>query len=163
MIIAIVGGNRASSRLLSEAESVGRELARQGCTLVCGGRGGIMEAACRGARAEGGHTIGILPGANSRDMNAYVEFPIVTGMGYARNVIIVRTAEAVIAIGGAYGTLSEVAHALNLGKPVIGLHTWRFTNDNVDDSPVVRASDAQDAVEKAMAAARERTSNVDTN
>jgi uncharacterized protein (TIGR00725 family) len=163
MIIAVVGGNRAPSRLLAEAESVGRELSRHGCTLICGGRGGIMEAACRGARAEGGHTIGIMPGTDSRDMNAYVEFPIVTGMGLARNVIIVRTAEAVIAIGGAYGTLSEVAHALNLGKPVIGLHTWRFANDNVDDSPVVRARDAQDAVEKAVAVARERASHVDAN
>ena len=163
MIIAVVGGNRASSRLLAEAESVGRELARQGCTLICGGRGGIVEAACRGARAEGGHTIGVLPGADSSDMNAYVEFPIVTGMGFARNVIIVRTAEAVIAIGGAYGTLSEVAHALNLDKPVIGLHTWRFRNDNVDDSPVVRAKDAEDAVKKAVAVARERARHVEAN
>lgn len=163
MIIAVVGGHTAPAELLAEAEAVGRGLARRGCTLICGGRGGIMEAACRGARAEGGHTIGVLPGEDRRDMNAYVEFPIVTGMGYGRNVIIVRTAEAVIAIGGAYGTLSEVAHALNLGKPVIGLHTWRFTNDNVDDSPVVRARDAEDAVEKAVAVARDRASHVDTN
>jgi uncharacterized protein (TIGR00725 family) len=154
MIIAVIGGNVASPELLAEAEAVGRELALRGCTLICGGRGGIMEAACRGAHSLGGHTIGVLPGADRADMNAYVEFPIVTGMGQARNVIIVRTAEAVIAVGGAYGTLSEIAHALNLGKPIIGLHTWRFSTENIDDGPVIRARDARDAVEQAIAAAR---------
>lgn len=154
MIIAVIGGNVASPELLAKAEAVGSELALRGCTLVCGGRGGIMEAACRGARSRGGHTIGVLPGTDRADMNPHVEFPIVTGMGVARNVIIVRTAEAVIAIGGAYGTLSEIAHALNLGKPVIGLHTWRFSTENIDDDAVIRARDAEDAVEQAIAAAR---------
>ncbi len=154
MIIAVIGGNVASTELLAEAEAVGRELALRGCTLICGGRGGIMEAACRGAHSQGGHTIGVLPGADRADMNAYVEFPIVTGMNQARNVIIARTAEAVIAVGGAYGTLSEIAHALNLGKPVIGLHTWRFSTENIDDGPVIRARDAEEAVEQAIAAAR---------
>jgi len=154
MIIAVVGGNVASPELLAEAEAVGRELALRGCTLICGGRGGVMEAACRGAHSRGGHTIGVLPGPDRADMNAYVEFPIVTGMGQARNVIIARTAEAVIAVGGAYGTLSEIAHALNLGKPVIGLHTWRFSTENIDDGSVIRARDAEDAVEQAIAAAR---------
>jgi hypothetical protein len=163
MMIAVVGGNKASREQLAEAEEVGRELARHGCTLVCGGRGGIMEAACRGARAEGGQTIGVLAERDLSEMNRHVEFPIVTGMGVGRNVIIVRTAEAVIAIDGAYGTLSEIAHALDLGKPVIGLHTWRFTNDNVDDSPVVRARDARDAVEKAVAVAQGRAGDVDAN
>jgi hypothetical protein len=89
-------------------------------------------------------------------MNAHVEFPILTGLGYARNVIVVLSGEAVIAVDGAYGTLSEIAHALAHGKPVVGLHTWSFSNDNTDDRAIIRASDPQDAVEKAIAAARAR-------
>ncbi len=121
MMISVVGGDAAPDEVLAQAEALGRELARRGCTVVCGGRGGVMEAVCRGARAEGGHTIGILPGLDRRDMNPYVEFPIVTGMGYARNVIVALSGEAVIAVDGAYGTLSEIAHALAHDKPVIGL------------------------------------------
>lgn len=156
MMISVVGGNTASSEVLAQAEAVGRELARRGCAVVCGGRGGTMEAACRGARAEGGHTIGILPGDTRGDMNPYVEFPVVTGMGYARNVAVVLSGEAVIAIDGSYGTLSEIAHALNHGKPVIGLHTWLLGHEGVEDQAIIRASDPQDAVEKAMAAALAR-------
>jgi hypothetical protein len=165
MMIAVVGGDAAPPELLAQAEALGRELARRGCTVVCGGRGGVMEAVCRGARAEGGHTIGILPGTDRRDMNPYVEFPILTGMGYARNVIVALSGEAVIAVDGSHGTLSEIAHALQHGMPVIGLHTWRFSPERVasgdshegaDDEAIIRASDPQDAVEKAIAAARQR-------
>lgn len=138
------------------AEAVGRELARRGCTVVCGGRGGVMEAVCRGARAEGGHTIGILPGRDLGDVNPYVEFPIITNMGFARNVIVVLSGQAVIAIDGSYGTLSEIAHAASMGIPVIGLNTWTFANDQTDETGIVRASDPVDAVEKALAAARPR-------
>ena len=156
MLISVVGGDAAPPEVLAQAEELGRELARRGCTVVCGGRGGVMEAVCRGARAEGGHTIGILPGVDRGDMNAHVEFPILTGMGYARNVAVVLSGEAVIAVDGSYGTLSEIAHALAHGKPVIGLRTWSFSNDNTDDRAIIRASDPQDAVEKAIAAARSR-------
>jgi hypothetical protein len=165
MMISVVGGDTAPTEVLAQAEELGHELARRGCTVVCGGRGGVMEAVCRGARAEGGHTIGILPGTDHGDMNPYVEFPVLTGMGYARNVIVVLSGEAVIAVDGSYGTLSEIAHALAHGKPVIGLHTWAFSqervasgdsNDGADDDAIIRASDPQDAVEKAIAAARAR-------
>jgi uncharacterized protein (TIGR00725 family) len=156
MMIAVVGGDKATPDVVELAEQVGRELARRGCTVVCGGRGGVMEAACRGARAEGGHTIGILPGPNRRDMNPYVEFPIITGMGYARNAVVVLSGEAVIAVDGSYGTLSEIAHAMQYGKPVVGLATWTFSADGHEEPPVMRARDAVEAVEMAIEAARAR-------
>lgn len=156
MLISVIGGNSAPPELLDIAEQVGRLLARQGCTVVCGGRWGVMEAVCRGARSEGGHTIGILPAADRSDMNPYVEFPIVTGIGFARNPIVVLTGDAVIAIGGAYGTLSEIAHALTFGVPVIGVRTWHFSTDGREDERIVRAETAEDAVRLAIEAARAR-------
>lgn len=127
MIIAVVGGGICSKEEASIAEAVGRELAGRGAMLVCGGLGGVMEAACRGAKAAGGTTIGILPGYSRHDANRYVDIPIVTGLGEARNSLVVRTGQAVIAIGGEYGTLSEIAYALKLGVPVIGVRTWRLS------------------------------------
>jgi uncharacterized protein (TIGR00725 family) len=126
MIVAVIGGGRCSEEVAQVAESVGRELARRGAALVCGGLGGVMKAACRGAKSEGGLTIGILPGFSHHDANPHVDIPIVTGMGEARNVIVVRTAQAVIAVDGEFGTLSEIAHALKLGIPVVGLNTWQL-------------------------------------
>jgi uncharacterized protein (TIGR00725 family) len=153
MFIAVIGGNDASSEALAAAEEAGREIARGGHVLVCGGLGGIMEAACRGARSEGGHTIGILPGPDCSKANAFVEFPIVTNMGFARNVIVVLTASAVIAIDGSYGTLSEIALALNHGRPVVGLGTWRISDGaGVEDGSILRAAGAAQAVELALAA-----------
>ena len=122
-IIAVIGGSQPSAEEARLAEEVGRELARQGATLVCGGLGGVMEAACRGASSVGGVTIGILPGDSPEAANPYVQIPIVTGMGYARNISVVKSAQAVIAVGGSYGTLSEIAHARQGGIPVIGLNT----------------------------------------
>lgn len=153
MMISVVGGDHAPPEALQMAEEVGRELAKRGCVLVCGGRGGVMEAACRGARAEGGHTIGILPTIDVGGMNPYVEFPIVTGLGYARNAIVVLSGSAVIAIDGSYGTLSEIAHAIQYGKPVVLLASWTFSADGHENPPVIHAADAVDAVEKAIAAA----------
>ncbi len=113
-----------------------------------------MEAACKGAREAGGHTIGVLPGASRSDANEYVEFPIVTGMGFARNAIIVLTADVLIAVDGSYGTLSEIAMALGYGKPVIGLETWKLTpGSGVEDDRIVRAEGPVQAVEQAIAAA----------
>jgi len=126
MIIAVIGAGRCSEEIAQVAESVGRELARRGATLVCGGLGGVMEAACRGAKSEGGLTIGILPGSSRRETNLYVDIPVVTGLGEARNVIVVRTSQAVIAVDGEYGALSEIAYALKLGIPVVGLNTWQL-------------------------------------
>ncbi len=152
MQIAVIGGNSALLDACSTAEEVGREIARGGHVLVCGGRGGVMEAACRGARAEGGHTIGILPGPDPSGANEFVEFPIVTNMGFARNVIVVLSASAVIAIDGSYGTLSEIAMALNHGRPVIGLGTWRVSDDSdIEDSSILRATSAAQAVELEVA------------
>jgi len=149
-IIAVIGGENAPPEETKLAEEVGRELARQGAILVCGGLGGVMEAACRGASSEGGVTIGILPGDNHEAANPYVQIPIVTGIGYARNIIVVRTARAVIAVDGSYGTLSEIAHARQLGIPVVGLNTWTLSKDNQQDTSIVRAQDPAEAVKKAL-------------
>lgn len=154
MIIAVIGGDSPPQEALAQAEAVGRELAQRGHTLICGGRGGVMEAACRGARAAGGHTIGVLPGPDRSDVNPHVEFPIVTNLGAARNAIVVLSADAVIAIDGSYGTLSEIALALVHGKPVVGLATWRISDPGgVEDERVVRVDDPAEAVERAIAAA----------
>src|SRR3990170_6631897 len=158
MMISVIGGESAPAEALAAAEQVGRELARRGVTVVCGGGGGVMEAACRGARSAGGHTIGILPGRSARETppNQYVEFAVFTGLGYARNAVVVLSGEAVIAIDGAYGTLSEIAYALIHDVPLVGLDTWDFTYHGHDADRFVRAATAAEAVEKAVALAEER-------
>jgi uncharacterized protein (TIGR00725 family) len=148
--IGVIGGYPCSAEEAATAEAVGRELARQGAILICGGEGGVMEAACKGAQAEGGITIGILPGDNRHSANAHVMIPIVTGFGPARNIIIVKSSQAVIAIGGGYGTLSEISFALKFGVPVVGLSTWNFSRCNQADSSVIRAEDALTAVRLAI-------------
>jgi len=154
--IAVIGGNQCSSREAKLAEKVGRELARRGATLVCGGLGGVMEAACKGASSEGGLTIGILPGENPQAANPYVQIPIVTGIGYARNVAVVKSAQAVIAIGGNYGTLSEIAHALQSDIPVIGLNTWSLSRNGQLDESIIPAQNPIEAVNKALSLAKNR-------
>jgi uncharacterized protein (TIGR00725 family) len=129
-------------------------LAEAGAVLVCGGRGGVMEAACRGAKSANGLTIGILPGKSWSEANPYVDIPIVTGIGEARNAIITRTAQAVIAIGGSYGTLSEIAFALSFGTPVVGLGTWEVGREGHPPPPIVRATSPEGAVTRALALAR---------
>ncbi|MFZ9886597.1 MAG: TIGR00725 family protein [Myxococcota bacterium] len=149
--IAVVGaGMTLSPDLEALAERVGVEVARAGCTLVCGGLGGVMEAACRGARSQGGRTIGILPGGDAEEANPFVEVVITTGLGEVRNLVIVRSADAVIAIGGRHGTLSEVAFALLEGRPVVGLGTWRLTAPGRHTEEFVQATDAKDAVRLAL-------------
>ena len=148
--IAVIGGSQPSTEEIKLAEAVGRELAKRGAALVCGGLSGVMEAACRGAQSEGGLTIGILPGETRQMSNPYVQIPIVTGMSYARNVIVVRSAQAVIAIGGSYGTLSEIGHALQSGIPVIGLKTWSLFRNGKQDNSIILAKNPQDAVDKAL-------------
>ncbi|MGW8182011.1 MAG: TIGR00725 family protein [bacterium] len=157
MFIAVIGGSQCSSEGAKLAEEVGQELARREVILICGGLGGVMESACKGASLEGGVTVGILPGDDRSMANPYVTIPIVTSMGYARNVIVVKSAQAVIAIDGSYGTLSEIAYALQNDIPVVGLNTWSFSiKEQVNDS-IIAAVNAQEAVEKAIAAAKERS------
>ena len=148
--IAVIGGSQCSSQEAKLAEAVGRELAKQGAILVCGGLGGIMEAACKGASAEGGITIGILPGDSHQAANPHVQIPISTGMGYARNVIVVKSVQAVIAIGGSYGTLSEISHALQSNIPVIGLNTWSLSKNGQQDNSIIPAQNFTEAVDKAL-------------
>lgn len=156
--ISVIGGNTCDEETGQLAETVGRELAKRGATVVCGGLGGVMTAVCKGAKEAGGTTIGILPREDRNEANPWIDIPIVTGIGYARNSIVVKTGLAVLAIDGAFGTLSEIGHAL--GQPdaltVVGLNTWQLSRDGEPDTSIVRASDAVDAVEKAMAAAEAR-------
>ena len=156
MIISVIGGNKPSPESEALAEQVGRELAKRGATVACGGLTGVMEAVCKGAKEAGGTTIGILPGGDPNAANPSVDIPICTGMGYARNIIVVLTGRAVIAVDGAYGTLSEIGHALGLGIPVVGLDTWSLSIHGEVDIGLITAKDPVDAVEKAMEAARRR-------
>jgi uncharacterized protein (TIGR00725 family) len=153
LIIAVIGAREPSPEDAGLAEEVGREIARQDAALICGGLGGTMEAACRGAASEGGITIGVLPGDDPDAANPHVQIPIATGIGYARNVVVVRSAKAVIAIGGSYGTLSEIAYALAANTPVIGLNTWSISRDGKQDDSINYVQSPSEAVKKALALA----------
>jgi uncharacterized protein (TIGR00725 family) len=123
-MIGVIGAGACSHEIYELARKVGAGIAKTGAVVVCGGLGGVMEGACRGAYEAGGQTVGILPGPDRAEANPYVAIPIVTDLGHARNVLIVRSSDMLVAISGGYGTLSEISIALKLGKPVIGLHTW---------------------------------------
>jgi uncharacterized protein (TIGR00725 family) len=157
IFIGVIGGSEVTPPVAKLAEEVGREIARRGAILVCGGMAGVMEAACKGAVSEGGLTIGILPGDSRNTANPYVKIPIVTGIGYARNVAVVRTCHAVIAIDGSYGTLTEIGYALQAGIPVIGLGTWALSIDGLVDNNIIPAKSARDAVDSALALINDRT------
>jgi hypothetical protein len=154
MIIAVIGASSCSPEEAKLAQSVGELLAQRGATIVCGGLGGVMEAVCRGAKSKGGSTIGILPGQDSSMANAWIDIPVVTGLGEARNVAVVKSAQAVIAIGGGYGTLSEIAYALKNGIPVIGLNTWSLSRNGREDDSIIRVQSATEAVGKAISLAK---------
>jgi hypothetical protein len=153
MFIGIIGGGKCSKAEADMAEEVGQLLAEREVILICGGLGGVMEAACKGARKAGGTTIGILPGNAPASANKYVDIPIVTGMGEARNVIIVKSVQAVIALGGEFGTLSEIGLARKNDIPVIGLNTWSFSRQGMSDNLMIMVEDPAIAVEMAMAEA----------
>jgi uncharacterized protein (TIGR00725 family) len=155
IFISVIGASKCSEKEAELAEEVGRELARRGAVLICGGLTGVMEAACRGARAEKGITVGILPGNSRNDANQFVTIPIVTGIGYARNSIVARSGQAAIAIGGKYGTLSEIAYALQDKIPVIGLGTWKLDTLKPRGKSIIVAEDALDAVNKAFQSIRQ--------
>jgi uncharacterized protein (TIGR00725 family) len=149
-IIAVIGSKEPSEQEVKLAEEVGRELGRLGITLICGGLTGVMEAACRGADSQGGLTIGVIPTGKASDANQYVKIPVVTNLGYARNIIVVKSAQAVIAIGGSYGTLSEIAYALDSKIPVVGLRTWSLSRGNQVDKSIIKVRSAKEAVRKAL-------------
>ncbi|HEX8065472.1 MAG TPA: TIGR00725 family protein [Thermoleophilaceae bacterium] len=138
-----MGAGNASAEEVRLAEEVGRSLAGAGAVVVCGGLGGVMEAACRGASEGGGVSVGLLPGSSRRDANRFVSVAVATGLGEARNALVVRAADALIAVGGEYGTLSEIALALKTGTPVVGLGSWEIDG-------VVRVETAEDAVARAL-------------
>jgi uncharacterized protein (TIGR00725 family) len=142
-IIGVIGAGCVDESAWNCAEEVGRLIAGKGAILVCGGLGGVMKAAAKGTKSVGGITVGILPHATTGGENPYIDIPVATGFGEGRNVIIVRTADVLIAVYGEYGTLSEIALALKMGKPVIGIHTW-------DIQGVIKADSAEDAVQKAF-------------
>jgi uncharacterized protein (TIGR00725 family) len=131
----VVGPGEAGPEVVAAAESVGRELGARGAVVVCGGLGGAMEAACRGAKGAGGTTVGLLPGVDRGDANPYVDVAVPTGLGEARNALVVRAADALVAIGGGYGTLSEIGLALRAGKRVVGLATWEIEGIEPVSSP----------------------------
>jgi len=148
--VAVIGAGTCTREQARLAEEVGQELARRGAVLVCGGLGGIMKAACKGAVSAGGTTVGILPGNRRQAANPYVQIPVVTGLGEARNVVVVKSAQAVIAVDGGYGTLSEIGHALKNGVPVVGLNSWALSRDGRVDEAVIPAQTAAEAVGLAL-------------
>lgn len=154
--MAVCGGSVFEQEASDAAEAVGAELARRGGVVMCGGGGGVMEAVCKGARSEGGMTVGFLPGDLRSEANEYVDVALPTGMGEMRNMLLVRASDVVIAIAGEFGTLSEVAFALRLGIPVVGLDTWELVRKGQPDTSIARATDPADAVEKALQLAASR-------
>jgi uncharacterized protein (TIGR00725 family) len=148
--IAVLGPGEASSTVIALAAEVGAQLAQRNAILVCGGLGGCMAAAARAARALGGTTVGVLPGYDATAASDGIEIPLATGLGEARNVVVVASADAVIAIGGAAGTLSEIALALKLGRRIVGLQTWELRAPDGSTPPILRARDPSEAVELAL-------------
>lgn len=144
MQIGVIGAGKCSSHIASLAYDVGRLIAQKNAVLVCGGLGGVMEHASRGAHDANGITVGILPGFVITDANPYIDIAIPTGLSHARNILVVRSSMAIIAVEGSYGTLSEIAIALKLGKPVIGLNTWDIGPE------IIKTKTAEEAVEKAL-------------
>ncbi len=143
MLIGVIGASSCSAEIAELAEAVGREIGKRGAVLICGGLGGVMEFASKGAKEAGGLTIGILPGTSKEEANSYIDIPIVTDLGHARNIVIAHSSDSLIAIAGEHGTLSEIAIGLKLKKTVIGLNTW-------DIAGVIPAKTAAEAIEKAF-------------
>jgi uncharacterized protein (TIGR00725 family) len=144
--VAVIGASNATDWELETAQRLGTLLAEAGAVLVCGGLGGVMDAAARGCAEAGGVSIGILPGDGRTLASPHLSVAIATGFGEARNAIVARSADAVIAVGGEFGTLSEIALALKMGTPVIGLGTWELGRDDLDRDPIVRAGTPEDAL-----------------
>jgi len=154
--VAVIGGQDASAEHRRRAEAVGRALAEAGAVVVCGGLGGVMEAACRGAAEAGGTSLGILPGDDRAAANPYVTVAVPTGLGEVRNALVARAADAVVAVAGEFGTLSEIALALAAGTPVVGLGTWELRRGGQPVAGVLPADDPADAAATALRLARGR-------
>lgn len=152
--IGVLGPNQVDSEQYALGHRVGECIARADAVLFCGGLAGMMEAACAGARSAGGQTVGMLPGSDGDQANEFVDLPIPTGLGPFRNALLVQVCDAVIAIHGAYGTLSEIAFALRLGVPVVGLDTWSLARGGHADEGIHVAHDPQDAVDQAVRLAK---------
>ncbi len=149
--IGVMGPGSCPPEIYALAREVGYLIARKGAILICGGLGGVMEASARGAREGGGISVGILPGNSAADANPYIDIPIISDLGQARNVINVLTSQAIIAIFGSYGTLSEIALALKCGVPVVGLRTWELAAPDGETIPIATARSAEEAVHSALA------------
>ena len=149
----MIGAGQASDDEAAAGEEIGRLLAEAGAVLVCGGLGGVMDAAARGCQAAGGTSVGILPGDDRDHGSPHLTVRIATGLGEARNAVVARAADAVIAVGGEFGTLSEIALALKMGKPVVGLGTWSLDLEGLPGDPLQRAADPVEAVARALEAA----------
>ncbi|MGB7061572.1 MAG: TIGR00725 family protein [Candidatus Zixiibacteriota bacterium] len=144
VFIGVIGAGDCSEEICEQAEKVGERIAQAGAVLVCGGLGGVMEAAAKGAKSQSGITVGILPGVDKAQANPHIDFPIVTGLGEGRNLLVVRNSDVLIAFPGKFGTLSEIAFALKIGKPVVGLSTWNVSGE------IIKAGNAQEAVSMAL-------------
>ncbi len=156
ILIGVIGGDKATEKVSEIAREVGAGIARGGCALVCGGLGGVMEASAKGAKETGGLTIGILPGFDRKEANAYIDIPIVTGMSHARNAIVARTADAIIVVDGELGTLSEIALGLKMSKPVIIIEGAEPSPNIVGATSILRAATPKEAVALAIKKAKEK-------
>ncbi|MEW6457525.1 MAG: TIGR00725 family protein [Bacillota bacterium] len=144
--VGVIGAGFCSSEVSGWAEAVGAGIARRQGVLICGGMGGVMEAAARGARREGGLVVGVLPGNDRKEGNPHLSLSLATGLGDARNAVIARASDVLIAIDGGYGTLSEIGLALKMGRPVVGLGTWRIESSKGPDGGIIAAADPEEAV-----------------
>ncbi len=148
MIIGVIGGNSVDNQTYELAYQLGKAIAKEGWIIVCGGLRGVMEAVSKGAFENGGLTVGILPGNNKNTANPWIKIPIPTGIGVARNYIIVYTADIIVAINGRYGTLNEITAAFNAGKKVIGLNTWEMNKLNIDNNLFIPVSSVEEVIKK---------------
>lgn len=156
MYIAVIGAGHCDKKTSEMAFEIGKLVAQARALLVCGGMGGVMEAACRGAKSAGGLTVGILPTDDRLTGNQYLDIALPTGMGEGRNVLVARAGDAVIAIGGEFGTLSEIGLALKMGKPVIGLDTWKLKSGDDREGFIIESGSPKEAVEKALSSVARR-------
>lgn len=154
--VGVIGAGLCSIEVSGWAEAIGAGIARRQGVLICGGLGGVMEAAARGARREGGLVVGVLPGTDRKEGNAHLSLSLATGLGDARNAIVARASDVLIAIDGGYGTLSEIGLALKMGRPVIGLGTWRIESRKGPDDGILTAFDPEEAVTLAFREAGKR-------